>query len=194
MSAPAVPKLMTTEELLAMPDDGVERYLIRGQLREVSAEEAMTRRNRRHCRSTTKLAKLLDLWLDNQPVPRGEVLTGEAGFRLCHDPDTTVGIDLAYISAALSAQSPDNAGTIDGIPILAVEILSPSVTHEELVEKLQDYLQNGVPVVWIVDPDLRTVTVHRPGMEPEMFNARQELSGEPELPSFRVPVADLFAR
>jgi hypothetical protein len=36
------------------------------------------------------------------------------------------------------------------------------------------------------------VTVYRPGTEPELFNVRQELSGEPHLPGFRVPVARLF--
>jgi hypothetical protein len=36
------------------------------------------------------------------------------------------------------------------------------------------------------------VMVHRPDAEPELFNIRQELSGEPHLPGFRVPVARLF--
>ena len=50
----------------------------------------MTRRNPRHCRATTNLAQLLANWLEQQPEPRGEVLTGEAGFCLRRDPDTTV--------------------------------------------------------------------------------------------------------
>jgi Uma2 family endonuclease len=47
-------------------------------------------------------------------------------------------------------------------------------------------------VVWIVDPDLRTVTVHRPQTPPVLFNTLQELTCEPELPGFKVPVAHLF--
>jgi Uma2 family endonuclease len=182
--------LITTEQLEAMPDDGTDRELIRGQLR----ERPMTRRNRRHSRTTGNVATLIGNWLHQRPQPRGEVLTGEAGCRIRRDPDTTVGIDVAVISAELASASPDNASLIDGPPVLAVEILSPSDKHEEIVEKIEEYLDCGVAVVWVVDPDLRTVTVHRPGAEPELFNIHQELSGEPELPGFRVPVADVFWR
>ncbi|MHB1426491.1 MAG: Uma2 family endonuclease [Gemmataceae bacterium] len=54
-------------------------------------------------------------------------------------------------------------------------------------------MEAGVLLVWIADTRDRTVTIYRPGQEPEFVNARQELSGEPELPGFRVRVADLFA-
>ena len=77
-------------------------------------------------------------------------------------------------------------------PLLAVEVLSPSDMHEDVIEKIARYLEAGV-IVWEVDPDLRTIRVHRPGREPEMFNASQELSGEPYLQGFRVAVAKLFA-
>jgi Uma2 family endonuclease len=180
--------LMSTEDLLALPEDGVERELIQGQLK----ERPMTRRNRRHSRATTKVAKLLDNWLSQQPQPRGEVLSGEAGFRLRRDPDTTVGIDVAYVSAELAAKTPADAFLVDGPPALAVEILSPKDRHEDIVAKVQEYLGSGVSLVWIVDPDLRTVTVYRADVPPVLFNDSQELSGEPFLPGFRAPVADVF--
>ena len=190
MNMPVMPSLMTAEQLRSMPEDGVDRELYFGQLR----EKPMTRRNPRHCLVTTKLAKLLDLWLDQQARPRGEVLTGEAGFRLRKNPDVAVGIDLAYISHDLASQTPEDAWLIDGLPILGVEILCPSDTHEAVLEKLRTYLKVGVPLVWLVDPDVRTVTVHRAGTEPEMFNVKQELSGEPELPGFHIAVAEIFRR
>jgi Uma2 family endonuclease len=179
---------MTTEQLLALPDDGVERWLIRGQLR----EKPMTYRNRFHSRTMARLARFLDVWLDQQPEPRGSVLVGEAGVRLRRDPDTTVGIDVVYISAELAARQSDDTTLIDGVPVLAVEILSPNNTVEEIDEKIDQYLEAGVPLVWIIDPHDRTVTIYRPDQEPEFVNAHQELSGEPHLPGFRVAVADLF--
>jgi Uma2 family endonuclease len=181
--------LVTTEQLLAMPDDGVERWLIRGQLR----EKPMTYRNRWHSRAMARIARFLDVWLDQQPEPRGSVLVGEAGVRLTRNPDTTVGIDVVYVSAEIAARNPDDTTIIDGVPVLAVEILSPNNTVEEIDEKIDQYLAAGVPLVWIVDTRDRTVTIYRPGQEPEFVNARQELSGEPELPGFHVRVADLFA-
>ena len=152
----------------------------------------MTRRNRRHTRTSTRLAQLLQNWLDTQPAPRGEVLTGDAAFWLSRDPDTLVGIDVAYISADLANRTPDTVSIIDGIPTLTVEILSPSDKHEDVVEKIELYLQSDVQVVWVVDPDLRTVVVHRPDTAAVMFNHEQEITAEPHLPGFKVSVAEFF--
>jgi Uma2 family endonuclease len=66
------------------------------------------------------------------------------------------------------------------------------LTIEDLNEKIDAYLAAQVPIVWIFDPYRRTVTVHRPGTEPELFNVGNELSAEPQLPGFRVLVARLF--
>jgi Uma2 family endonuclease len=154
----------------------------------------VTRRSRSHSRVEARIAQLLGDWLDQQPTPRGEVYAGEVGCRLRGTPDSAVGIDVIYISAELAASQPAETRMIDGPPILAVEILSPNDTEEEVNEKVQEYLAVGVPLVWVVDPAFRTVTVYRPGAEPEMFNINQQLSGEPHLPGFVVPVAKIFGR
>lgn len=180
---------MTTEQLLAMPDDDMERWLIRGQLR----EKPMIYRNRWHSRTMARISHLLEDWRQNQPKPRGLVLGGGAGVRLRRDPDSTFGGDVVYISAALAARQPDDTMITDGVPVLAVEILSPDDTLEEISEKIDEYLSAGFPMVWIVDPHDRTVTIYRPDQEPETVNARQELSGEPHLPGFCTAVAELFA-
>jgi Uma2 family endonuclease len=193
MSAPVAERLMTTEELLAMPDDGVDRWLIRGQLRENRGED-VTRRNRWHTRVEARISQLLGDWLDRQPAPRGEVHAGEVACRLRRNPDSTPGIDVVYISAELAAHEPEDTRVIDGIPVLAVEILSPFTTQEEVDEKIDLYLEVGVPLVWLVDVHDRTVTVYRPGAPPVMFNDTQQLSGEPHLPGFVVPVAMIFGR
>jgi Uma2 family endonuclease len=194
MTVAAAPPLMTTEELLALPDDGVERWLIRGQLREQGRlrEQPMTVRNRWHSRVMARVTKFLDNWLDQQPEPRGAILCGEAGCRLRRDPDTTVGMDVVYISAELAAYESEETSLIDGVPVLAVEILSPNDTQDQINEKIDGYLQAGVSLVWVIDPHDRTVMIYRPGQEPELVNVRQELSGDPHLPGFRVAVAHLF--
>jgi Uma2 family endonuclease len=178
---------MTTEEMLALPEDGVDRELIRGQLR----EKPMTRRNRRHSRAEVRISTELEIWLESQPEPRGQVVGGEAGFRLRRDPDSTVGIDVAYVSAEVAAFEPD-AEYFEGPPVLAVEILSPSDKQEEIDEKVELYLETGVAVVWVVHPRFRTITVYRPDAAPTMFSGSQELTAEPHLPAFRISVARLF--
>src|SRR5437764_1098324 len=135
-------RLMTTVELEAIPDDGKERWLIDGQLRVAGEEDGeVTRRNRGHSRIEATIAAKLQQWSSNQPEPRGEVLVGEAGFRLAKDPDTTAGVDVAYISAETAAANPNEDEMVDGAPVLAVEILSPYDKHEEVVEKVATYLK-----------------------------------------------------
>jgi Uma2 family endonuclease len=187
MTVAAAP-LMTTEEMLALPENGVERWLINGRLR----EKPMTVRNRWHSRIMARVCYLLERWLEQQPEPRGQVLGGEAGVRLRRNPDVTVGIDVVYISAELAAHQPGDTRLIDGVPTLVVEILSPNDTQEEINEKIDTYRQAGVPLLWIINPHDRAVFIYRPGTELEAVNVLQELSGEPELPGFRVPAAQLF--
>jgi Uma2 family endonuclease len=184
--------LMTIDDLLAMPDDGVERWLIRGELREKSREASLTKRNRFHSSVMSRIAAELVNWVRRQPEPRGDVLSGEAGVVLGRDPDTGVGVDVAYVDAATLSRQTDDSTLIVGAPTLVVEILSPSDMKEELDEKIDTYLEAGVRLIWIVDPHRRTVVVHRPDAEPELFNVKQEISAEPHLPGFRVPVLRFF--
>src|SRR5439155_16942537 len=135
--------LMTTEDLLAMPDDGVERWLIRGELREKRPPEGgppMTVRNRYHSQALICVGTELELWRRTQPEPRGQVLGGEAGVRLRGTPDSTVGVDVVYVPPEVVAKQTDDTTPIDGVPLLAVEILSPSDTQEEIDEKIDEYL------------------------------------------------------
>jgi Uma2 family endonuclease len=187
MSVAADPQSMSVEEFLDIAEDGISRELIRGQIR----ERGMTIHNRFHARATTKLARFLDEWLETLPEPRGEILTGEAGFHLRGTRDSLVGSDLAFVSATLMAATEAGKLIDDGPPIMAVEILSPSDTHRDIVEKIMLYLEAGV-IVWVVDPDLRSVSVHKPGPISRTFYADDELTTEPELPGFRIQVSRIF--
>lgn len=180
---------MTTAELLALPGNGKERWLVAGRLR----EKPMTVRNRVHSRIMANSSYYLEAWRRTQPEPRGLVLCGEAGCRLARNPDTTVGIDVVYVAANLVAQEPDDTTLIDGVPTLVIEILSPSDVIEEIEEKIDLYQKFRVPLIWVIDPHDRTVTIYRLDAEPELVNANQQLSGGAHLPGFCVKVAELFA-
>ena len=190
MSTIAPSPLLTTADLLAMPDDGKERWLIRGKL----WEKPMTKRNRFHAFIEARIGHLIALWLDDQPSPKGAVYSGEVGCILKQDPSTTVGIDVAYFSAEVVDRQSNDTTLIDGVPILAVEVLSPNDTVDEIDEKVDAYLTAGVALIWVVNPHPRTVQVFRPDADPVLFNASQEISAEPHLPGFQVAVARLFAR
>jgi Uma2 family endonuclease len=180
-------QLMTTGELLALPDDGIERELIRGGLREKPA----TRKRRLQARTEASIAGLIGHWLET--APGGTVYSGEVGCILRRDPDSTVGIDVAFLSSEQESAQADATTSLEGPPTLAVEILSPSDKHERITEKVDEYLNCGVELVWVVDPHFRTVTVHRRDAAPELFNENQNLIAEPHLPGFDVAVREIFA-
>ena len=74
----AEPKIMTVEEFLALPDDGIDRELIRGKVKEYG----MTIRNRFHSTTEAMIVYFLLAWLEGQPEPKGFVASGESGFWL----------------------------------------------------------------------------------------------------------------
>lgn len=182
--------LMTVEELLALPNDGVRRWLIRGELREAG----MTQRNRFHGRTEARFAQLLGNWLDTRPQPRGEIYSGETGVILRRDPDTSVGLDVMYVSPEVAAANPDHTQMVDGVPVLAVEILSPSTKEEETNERIAELLAAGTRAVWIVDPYFQTVTAYSRERPPRMFSGDDVLTGEPDLPGLSIPVTQFFSR
>jgi len=180
-------KVRTREEFLALPEDGHDRDLILGEVWERPAAY----KDRHHASVAASLSFLLEGWSGARPEPRGEVVGG-AGFDMTRAPDTLVGIDVAYVGAETVAATPETADFFQGVPVLAVEILSPSDPAEEVARKVEVYRSLGV-VVWEVDPSRRFVTVHRPDHPPVASDVTQQLDGEPYLPGFRVAVADVFA-
>ncbi len=181
---------MTTEQLLAMPEDGVDRELIRGQLKETP----VTKRNRFHSLAVARVTRLLDEWLDSGSIPGGEVHSGDVGTILRRDPDTTVGIDVALFSADVVASQTGRTTLIEGVPLMAVHILSPADTVEDVRDKVLEYLAAGVSMVWIVDPYFQTVQVHRAAVPPETFNRDHHVSGSNILPGLTIAVAEIFQR
>jgi Uma2 family endonuclease len=61
-----------------------------------------------------------------------------------------------------------------------------------MMHKITDYLRNGVELVWLIDPEARTVTVYRPDKGPRVYTETEELTGEDVLPGVRCRVADFF--
>jgi Uma2 family endonuclease len=181
--------LMNTDELFKLrPSKKIDRWLFRGELR----ESKVTKRNPHHCGAVMALGELLRVWLRTQPSPRGKVYGAEAYFRIRQDPDTNVGIDVALATAEQVAAITKKSSFIEGPPILAVEVLSPYDKQKDIDEAIEEYLECGVKVVWIVDPIDETVTVYRRGAEPVLFNRTQELSGDPVLPGFSCRVTEIF--
>lgn len=180
-------KLLTTADLLAMSDDGVDRWLIRGELRERTA----TKRNRWHSLVMAAVVEQLVQWRLRTSA-EGRTLCGEAGCILTHDPETAVGIDVAWFSQAVLDEQTDETSMIDGAPVLAIEIPSPSDTLQSIDEKNDAYLSAGVQLVWNVNPHDRTVMVFTPERLPALYNTSQIIPESAALPGLTIAVQDLF--
>ncbi len=79
-------------------------------------------------------------------------------------------------------------------PDLAVEVLSPSNTDKEMRQKLRDYFQSGVRLVWYIDPETRTAEIFLAPEQRTVINEQGVLDGGDVLPGFQVTLGDLFAR
>jgi Uma2 family endonuclease len=88
---------------------------------------------------------------------------------------------------------PDMA-ILDRYPDLAIEVLSPSNTDEEMEEKIEDYFSNGTRLVWIVDLPTKSVQVLESAdrLKAKTLSIKDTLDGGPVLPGFQLPIATLF--
>ena len=88
----------------------------------------------------------------------------------------------------------------DGFPPLApdfvIELVSPSdlknQRYEDLQAKMQEYLDNGVRLGWLIEPSAKTVEIYRLGKQAEILNNPQTLSGENVLPEFVLDLSEIF--
>ncbi|MEM1062012.1 MAG: Uma2 family endonuclease [Planctomycetota bacterium] len=180
---------VTLAEFDALPDDPtLDRMLMRGDL----WERPMTVRNRWHSSSESRIAALLDRWLE-ETGHDGVVLSGEAGVER-PDADSRWGVDVMYCDGKALAATPADANYIRGVPKLVVEILSTADSFERINAKAEEFFDLGVPMVWIVDPKNRSVVVRLADGSAQHLREPDTLDGGDVLPGFAVVVGKIFDR
>lgn len=84
-------------------------------------------------------------------------------------------------------------GFLEGAPDLAVEVLSPGNTVEEIDGKITEYFANGTRLMWVINPQQRYIWVYRSPQEPDrLLKTADRLDGEAIIPGFSLPIAELF--
>lgn len=177
-------RTMTADELLALPEDGIRRELVAGELREMSpvGEE--------HAYVCQNINRSLDSHVFAHRLGR---VYPEYGYVLESDPDTVRAPDISFVSTAtLSARAP-GAGFRRGIPDLAIEVASPTDRPGDVLAKVREYLAAGTPMVVVVDPDDESVAVYRVGRDPLKLGKNDVLKGDDVVPGWVLPVRDIFA-
>jgi Uma2 family endonuclease len=117
---------------------------------------------------------------------------GEAGYVLASEPDTVRAPDASFVSTGRISDATRRGPYVVGAPDLAVEVVSPGDTRQEVAEKVGEYLAAGARAVWVIDPRRRTVTTHLPGRDPVRLGLGETQDGGDYLPGFRLPVSEVF--
>lgn len=177
--------LLTAEQLWAMPEAPGKRYeLVKGELVEVSGAGAL------HNFIVALLFRLLDTHVRDRRL--GVVATDGAGYVISREPDVMRLPDVSFVSRERVPESGIPEGYWPFTPDLAVEIVSPGDTANELHTKVREYLAAGTRLVWVVWPRRREVTVYHADGSESTLGAGSELSGGDVLPGLRVSIAELF--
>ena len=84
------------------------------------------------------------------------------------------------------------SGDLHVAPDLVVEVLSPGNSAIELEAKLDEYLDAGVAMVWIVNPEGRTIRAYRSNGTTRLYRANDVIENESILPGFKMVVEEVF--
>ena len=175
-------RLVTADDLLHMPDDGYQYELVRGRLIRMSPPRVW------HGIVTMRIGMLLAAHVRARDLG---VVFPEVGFKLESNPDTVRAPDMAFLHRERIPPR-DSRGYYKGPPDLAVEVLSPDDRPGEIREKVNDYLTCGTPAVVVIDPDERTVVVHRRLTPPLTLSADDTLDLDDVVTGFRCRVREVF--
>ena len=133
-------------------------------------------------RNSSLTAQLYRWYEDNEYF--GKVFDSSTGFTL---PNGAIrSPDASWVSQnRWEALTPEDKITFPKIcPDFVVELRSRSDQLKPLQEKMQEYLENGARLGWLIDPQQQRVEIYRQGKEKEILEHPTELSGEEVLPEF----------
>jgi Uma2 family endonuclease len=133
----------------------------------------------------------LDLGLWNRQTGMGVVFDSSTGFIL---PSGAIrSPDAAWVaSERLTALNPDPEGFLLLAPDFVIELRSASDRLKPLQDKMQEYIDNGVRLGWLLNPKDRAVELYRLGKGIEVLQSPTEVSGEEVLPGFVLSLEEIF--
>ncbi len=173
----------TLEELLASEDAG--RFeIVAGQLVEVQVSNLSVEVG-------AAILARLRTYCDERQL--GKVFGSDSYYR-CYGDDASRARkpDVSFIARERLPQNWLEDGFFTIPPDLAVEVISTHDMAFEVRRKVEEYLQAGVKLVWELEPETRTMLIHRLDGTREMLHDQDTLSGEQVVPGFACKVAELL--
>ncbi len=176
--------LLTADDLLRLHSEGVRGELIQGALCETMSTGV------EHGEIVMELGRHLGNFIAPQRL--GRLIGSDSGVRLERAPDTVREPDIGFISADRMPLGERITTYSDVVPDLVVEIVSPNDDADNVFNKARMWLSFGVRLVWVVQPETRSVEVHRSGQPVETVAEDEQLDGIDVLPGFSCTVASIF--
>jgi Uma2 family endonuclease len=177
---PGTPAAITDEDLLKLPRDGNKYELVDGQLLVGPAGWL-------HEQIVMRLASRLVAFVESKGL--GTVLGSNALFVL--PSGNKRGPDISFVAAGRLDRARGEAFPKLS-PDLAVEVLSPGDSTRRVLDKVGEYLEAGVRLVWVIDPKRRSAAVHRSLGDVRTVTGEGVLDGEDVIPGFRCHLADII--
>ena len=177
-------ELLTAEEFGSRPDPGYLEELVQGRI------VTMPPPTPRHGQICGEVHFQFRVHVDQHDL--GHVLCHDSGVITERDPDTVRGADVSCYSSAKVPKGPIRRGYLDVSPDLVVEVRSPDDRWSDILTKVDEYLQVGVGIVVVLDPDPETAHVFRPDRGPQELGRDDELTFPDLLGEFRVAVRRFF--
>ncbi len=133
------------------------------------------------------------LWQWNQIHKLGKGFDSSTGFKLPNG--STRSPDVAWVRLERwEALTPEQQRRFVPLcPDFAIELKSPSDDLADLQAKLQEYLENGLHLGWLIDPEQQRVEIYRPHQAVESLTHPKTLSDEALLPGFVLDLSEIFA-
>ncbi|MBD1805649.1 Uma2 family endonuclease [Microcoleus sp. FACHB-SPT15] len=139
----------------------------------------------RNSRLTQRLAN----WTDADGT--GLAFDSSTGFKLPNGANRSP--DASWVSLEwLEALNPDPTRFLPMAPDFAVELRSASDSLKTVQQKMQEYMDNGVRLGWLIDPQNQRVEIYRLGQDIEVLESSTSLSGEDVLPGFVLDLAQIL--
>lgn len=184
----ATTRLMTADELLTMPHseygNDYRFELVKGELKKMSPTKPM------HGIVTARLTVAVGQHVEAEDL--GEVFGAETGFLVERDPDTVLAADVAFVTHERLATIENIEKFMPFAPDVAVEVLSPSNTVDEIDDKIAAYFAAGTRLVWVANHRRRTLKVYRSTNDILILGETDTLDGGDVLPGFSYSLAKLF--
>lgn len=80
------------------------------------------------------------------------------------------------------------------VPQFVAEVRSKSDKLSAVQKKMREYIEQGVSVCWLIDPQSKSVEIYRPNQPPQRVENAKSLRGDPELPGFILDLKPIWAR